>query len=67
MRSVVATKRDLECCATKQDLEGMNSNLISRIDGFVGIHKGLDLELVSSRSNTSALNHAFSSLQSTQV
>ncbi len=45
-----ATKRDIERCATKQDLETMNSNLITHIDGFVGMHKGLDLELVSLRS-----------------
>lgn len=40
----------LENFATKQDLEAMNSNLITHIDGFVGMHKGLDLELVSLRS-----------------
>jgi hypothetical protein len=45
-----ATKRDIERCATKQDLETMNSNLVTHIDGFVGMHKGLDLELVSLRS-----------------
>lgn len=50
VRSVMATKRDIERCATKQDLEKMNSNLITHIDGFVGMHKGLDLELVSLRS-----------------
>lgn len=50
IRSVMATRRDIERCATKQDLETMNSNLITHIDGFVGMHKGLDLELVSLRS-----------------
>jgi len=77
IRSVMATKKDLERFATKKDLDVVRSSMATRedffylkeeiagikreaaatkseiighIDGFVGMHKGLDLELVSLRS-----------------
>lgn len=42
--------RRLENYATKEDLETMNSNLITHIDGFIGMYQRTDVEIVALRS-----------------
>lgn len=66
-----ATKKDLERFATKQEVETLKSDLITHIDGFVVLHKTLDLEFVSLRAKYQRLesyifqlaNHAHVTLE----
>lgn len=63
MQDNMASKKDLEGLATKHDLERfvsrnefddklnqVKSDLMTHMDGFIGLHQKLDLELVALRA-----------------
>lgn len=50
MQDNMATKRDLERFATKDELQTAKSDIITHMDGFIGLHQKLDLELVALRA-----------------
>lgn len=45
-----STKDDLRHFATKDDLFEFKSDIMTHMDGFIGLHQKLDVELVAMRS-----------------
>lgn len=50
MQDNMATKHDLERFATRDELQTAKSDIMTHMDGFIGLHQKLDLELVAMRA-----------------
>lgn len=62
-----ATKEDLQQYATKDDLFEFRNDIMDHIDGFIGLHKALDLEHNALRSKVNRMEKEFLDFRGQQL
>lgn len=66
MQSEMATKQDLASFATRDDLLKVKSDVVSHVDGFIGLHQKLDIELTMLKSKYARLEQQLQRLATAQ-